>query len=51
MDIRKQGDYFDRSICDYFDETMSIATSRKLLYNYKYYNIENEYELVKIHNA
>ena len=41
--LKKQGGYFDG--------LMSIATSRELLYNYKYHNVKNEYELIEIHNA
>lgn len=40
--LKKQGGYFDG--------LMSVATSRELLYNYKYENIKNEYELITIHN-
>lgn len=41
--LKKQGGYFDG--------LMSIATSKELLYNYKYKNIKNEYELIEIYNA
>lgn len=41
--LKKQGGYFDG--------LMSVATSKELLYNYKYKNVKDEYELIEIHNA